>query len=119
MEGHWAYPYIASAVAKGWITGFEDGTFGPDKPITRCQAVKIMNSALERRDEDFAKDRAQQKFYDVPSSHWAYLEIAEAAGLDISLEEHDDEFLFDLFDYGDYEPTDAEIIEAIKDAENA
>ena len=79
VEGHWAYPYIASAVAKGWITGFEDGTFGPDKPITRCQAVKIMNSALERRDEDFAKDRAQQKFYDVPSSHWAYLEIAEAA----------------------------------------
>ena len=55
----------------------------------------------------------------MPSSHWAYLEIAEAAGLDISLEEHDDEFLFDLFDYGDYEPTDAEIIEAIKDAENA
>lgn len=79
VEGHWAYSYIASAVKKGWINGFEDGTFGPNKPITRCQAVKIMNSALDRRDDDFAKDRAQQKFYDVPSSHWAYLEIAEAA----------------------------------------
>ena len=61
-------------------------------------------------------DRVSQ-FWD--SARARVLEIAEAAGLDISLEEHDDEFLFDLFDYGDYEPTDAEIIEAIKDAENA
>lgn len=78
-EDHWAYPYIASAVAKGWINGYEDGTFRPNEPITRCQAVRIMNSALERRDDAFAQDRGQQKFYDVPSSHWAYLEIAEAA----------------------------------------
>lgn len=78
-EDHWAYPYIASAVQKGWLDGYPDGTFGPEDPITRCQAVKIMNSALGRRDDDFAKDRAEQKFYDVPSSHWAYLEIAEAA----------------------------------------
>jgi len=78
-EDHWAYPYIASAVAKGWISGFGDGTFKPNDPITRCQAVTVMNSALGRRDGDFAKDRAEQKFYDVPSSHWAYLEIAEAA----------------------------------------
>lgn len=78
-ESHWAYSYIASAVKKGWINGFGDGSFGPDQRITRCQAVKIMNSALGRRDDDFAKDRAQQKFYDVPSTHWAYLEVAEAA----------------------------------------
>lgn len=44
------------------------------------------------------------------------LEVAQEAGLEISIEEHDDDFLFDLFDYGDYEPTDAEIIEAIKNA---
>lgn len=79
VNGHWAYKYIASAVKKGWINGYEDGTFGPNKPITRCQAVKIMNSALNRRDDNFAKDRAEQKFRDVPSTHWAYLEIAEAA----------------------------------------
>lgn len=78
-ESHWAYPYIASAVKKGWIKGFGDGRFGPDELITRSQAVTIMNSALGRRDDDFAKDRGQQKFHDVPTSHWAYLEVAEAA----------------------------------------
>ena len=35
------------------------------------------------------------QFWD--SARARVLEIAEAAGLDISLEEHDDEFLFDLF----------------------
>ena len=43
------------------------------------------------------------------------LAIAEAADLRITLAEHDDEFLFDLFDCGGYTPTDAEIIEAIEE----
>ena len=43
------------------------------------------------------------------------LAIAEAADLQITLAEHDDEFLFDLFDCGDYTPTDAEIIDAIEE----
>lgn len=43
------------------------------------------------------------------------LAIAAAADLQITLAEHDDEFLFDLFDCGDYVPTDAEIIEAIEE----
>lgn len=43
------------------------------------------------------------------------MRVAEEAGLEVSLEDHADEFLFDLFDCGDYEPTDAEIIEAVKE----
>ncbi len=78
-ESHWAYKFIAAAVSKKWISGYTDGTFGPDKAIQRCEAVRIMNSALERRDGDFAKDREKQKFRDVPKDHWAYLEVAEAA----------------------------------------
>lgn len=78
-EDHWAYPYISSAVAKGWISGYGDGSFKPNDPILRCQAVKIMNVALDRHDDGFAQDRDQQKFVDVPSSHWAYLDVAEAA----------------------------------------
>ena len=43
------------------------------------------------------------------------LRLAETAGLNITISEHDDEFLFDLFDCGDYEPSDEEIITAIKE----
>lgn len=53
------------------------------------------------------------KFWD--NARQRVLAIAEAADLRITLEEHDDEFLFDIFDYGDYAPTDAEIIEAIEE----
>lgn len=41
------------------------------------------------------------------------LEIAAREGLNITIAEHDDSFLYDLFDEGEYEPTDDEIAEAI------
>lgn len=78
-KNHWAYKYIASAVAKGWINGFEDNTFRPDAEILRCQVPVILNEALERTGDGFASDRYTQEFVDVPSSHWAFLDIAEAA----------------------------------------
>lgn len=43
------------------------------------------------------------------------LRVAQAADLQIEIAEHDDEFLFDLFDCGDYVPTDSEIVEAIEE----
>ena len=75
---HWGYSYICVAVAKGWATG-EGGMFRPDQPITRAEATKITNIALGRTGDGFAADRNEQKFTDVPSSHWAYLHVAEAA----------------------------------------
>ena len=75
---HWGYSYICVAVAKGWATG-EGGKFRPDQPITRAEATKITNIALGRTGDGFAADRNEQKFTDVPSSHWAYLHVAEAA----------------------------------------
>ena len=75
---HWGYSYICVAVAKGWATG-EGGKFRPDQPITRAEATKITNIALGRTGDGFAADRNEQKFTDVPSGHWAYLHVAEAA----------------------------------------
>ena len=41
--------------------------------------------------------------------------VVEAAGLQVEIKDRDDEFLFDLFDNGDYTPTDDEIIESVKE----
>lgn len=41
--------------------------------------------------------------------------IAAMNNVSISLQEHDDEFLYELYDCGDYIPSDAEILEAIMD----
>lgn len=43
-------PYINDieiTVERGWFIGFEDGTFGPDRPITVSQAVRVFTRAFE------------------------------------------------------------------------
>lgn len=79
VGSHWAVGYINAAVGKGWISGFEDNTFRPDANITRAQVTPILNKALERTGDGFASDAGTQEFVDVPSGHWAYEHIAEAA----------------------------------------
>lgn len=77
----WACRQIALAADKGWIEGYAGGIFKPDDPVTRAQAVKIINRALDRT-PDRAKLDADGKvllFLDLPYSHWAYYEIMEAA----------------------------------------
>jgi len=45
---HWAYSYIISAATKGWVVGYQDGTFLPDKAITRAETVTLINRVLGR-----------------------------------------------------------------------
>ena len=43
----------------GWIMGYEDNTFRPDKAITRAEAVTMINRVLQRNPqspEDLLKD---------------------------------------------------------------
>jgi len=51
-EGHWAQPYIEKAVNTGYMTGYPDGSFKPDNPITRaefCRVLSFIIDKLERR----------------------------------------------------------------------
>ena len=38
---------IEITAERGWFVGFEDGTFGPDRPITVSQAVRVFTRAFE------------------------------------------------------------------------
>lgn len=79
---YWAADYIDEAAANGWIVGYGNGTFGPDKPITRAEVVTIVNRVLGREaDKDYiaANVGSVKTFPDVPSSHWAYYAVLEAA----------------------------------------
>lgn len=38
----WAGGYVAAAVARGWIAGYEDGTFRPDQAISRQELAVLM-----------------------------------------------------------------------------
>lgn len=39
---HWARPYIATAVKAGFISGFPDGTFRSDQPLSRAQGISLL-----------------------------------------------------------------------------
>lgn len=43
------------------------------------------------------------------------ISVSREAGLEVSIEEHDDPFLYDLYDDGNYVPTDGEIIAAVEE----
>lgn len=38
---------IETVAERGWFVGFEDGTFGPDRPITVSQAVRVFTRAFK------------------------------------------------------------------------
>ena len=78
---HWAKNAIAMVKAEGWITGYPDGTFRPDAPITRAEAVSIVNRMFDRAaDTNFVSvhDYEIKSYTDLNGGHWAYYEIMEA-----------------------------------------
>lgn len=81
-ETDWYYPEISAAAARGWIGGYEDGTFRPNNPITRAQAAAVINRLLGRQaDEDFLERRPAglRSFPDALPGYWAYEDVMEAA----------------------------------------
>lgn len=76
---HWAYEFIATATNAGWIAGYTDGTFGPDRTITRAEAMTILNSVLNRGVNEKSELLNFKVWPDNPESAWYYYEIIEAS----------------------------------------
>ena len=77
----WFYAQVVGAAQYGWITGYTNGTFGPNNTITRAEVTAIVNRMLSRSaDEDFVDDNAAElvRFNDVSDTYWAYYDIMEA-----------------------------------------
>ncbi len=47
IGGHWANEAIRSALLKGYVDGYEDGSFRPDQSVTRAEFVKMTVTALK------------------------------------------------------------------------
>ena len=79
--GHWAEEAINKAQAQGLITGYPDGTFRPDEPITRAEAMTIMNRVLKRapHKDHLLSERYMITFTDnMDTSKWYYADVQEA-----------------------------------------
>ncbi len=75
-KGHWAQWIIEAIRTAGIINGQSDGSFAPNEPVTRAQAIVMMNRMLERGP---LQGVTSPSFQDVKETHWAFEEIEEAA----------------------------------------
>lgn len=74
-KGYWAANYIGHMRQFGIITGYSDGSFRPDAPVTRAEFAAIA-SRFEKLTE------GSQSFTDVPDTYWAarYINFAATRG---------------------------------------
>ncbi len=77
---HWAKDEISIAYNNGWITGYPDGTFGPQRSITRAETMTLVNRVLNRQPEtedDLLPNMTVWTDNANPKA-WYYLAVQEA-----------------------------------------
>ena len=82
LEGHWSKNYVELAAGNGWIAGYPDGTFQPDKQITRAETVTMINRVLERvpaKESRLLSRSIMLIFPDNEPGEWYYIAIQEAS----------------------------------------
>ncbi|MEQ4486223.1 S-layer homology domain-containing protein, partial [Cohnella silvisoli] len=72
IKGHWAEQQITSWIDKGLIKGFSDGSFKPDKTITRGEFMSLVNRSFG------FTETADVKFKDLKPAAWVYQDVRKA-----------------------------------------
>lgn len=79
-RGTWYYDAVMKASALGLVNGMPDGGFHPLEPVSRAEAVTIINRLLGRNPETAPELKTEKmSFTDVADNHWARLDILEAS----------------------------------------
>ncbi|HWI61081.1 MAG TPA: S-layer homology domain-containing protein [Symbiobacteriaceae bacterium] len=79
----WAKGFVATAVAKGLIKGFDDGSFRPDEQVSRAQVAVIAARGLRHKgiQSGSGKGRAFTDNAKIPAWATADVEFTATAGL--------------------------------------
>ena len=80
IANHWAKDEISIAYNNGWITGYPNGTFGPQRDITRAETMTLVNRVLNRQPEtedDLLPNMTVWTDNANPNA-WYYLAVQEA-----------------------------------------
>jgi len=77
IAGHWAAGNVEAASRAMFITGYPSGDFRPDQTITRAETVTLIDRSFGRG--PLIGTGLTPLYADVPSVHWAFSWVAEAA----------------------------------------
>jgi hypothetical protein len=75
VQNNWAQSCIQSLAQRNIISGYPDGSFRPDSPVTRAEFAAMVGKAFPNA----PRNRTAMQFVDVPSSYWASNAIREAS----------------------------------------
>ena len=77
-KSHWAYQYVKKLAEKGVVSGNENGSFEPEKAISRAEYIKLLVTAFEIEEQGSA-----ESFADVSADAWygKYIGIARSRGI--------------------------------------
>lgn len=80
IASHWAKDEISIAYNNGWITGYPNGTFGPQRDITRAETMTLVNRVLNRQPEteDDLLPNMMVWTDNANPKAWYYLAVQEA-----------------------------------------
>ena len=82
ITGHWAQKNIELAAGNGWINGYTDGTFRPNKSIIRAETFAMINRVLDRQTEsvsDLLPTSDMNMWSDnLNENAWYYKDVQEA-----------------------------------------
>lgn len=76
---YWAANAIAICAKLGWITGYPDGSFRPDRNVTRAELMAMINRATGRAPKSTDAFLPGMKTWsDNTADKWYYLDVQEA-----------------------------------------
>ncbi len=79
IAGSWYLSVVCDAVGKGYVGGYSDGTFRPQNPVNRVEAVKMLLATMEFPIGDYTEaDRMAINYPDISLSAWYTKFIAAA-----------------------------------------
>jgi len=76
-DDYWARPFILALSQRGIISGFNDGTFRPNQPVTRAEFATFIQKAFGQ-----SPRQAAVQYNDIPTDFWATQSIQEATQTD-------------------------------------
>ncbi len=81
QPGSWYEPFVLDAAAKGYVKGYQDGSFKPNQAVTRAEAIKMTLTVLGIPSAGLSADLSL--YTDISNSDWfaPYLRTALANGI--------------------------------------
>ncbi|MEW6229792.1 MAG: S-layer homology domain-containing protein [Bacillota bacterium] len=83
ISNNWAKAYIIALSESGIVSGYPDGTFKPERHITRAEMATMLVRVVKLGDKMDSLEQPEPSFGDVGPEHWAFRSIETANTLGI------------------------------------